>query len=103
MPGVDDDAEISKQFGSHATAKAIWHQFNGTIKPNAQKLKAASERGDDPKDVILVSGVGHNGNNKEGNGQTVPYCTSCTSTFSFCLQSLEFCASKGLELMMTQK
>ena len=101
VPGIDDDAEISKQFGSHATAKAIWHQFNGTIKPNAQKLKAASERGDDPKDVILVDGVGNHG--RPGRGQTVRYCTSCTSTFSFCLQSLEFRASKVLELMMTQK
>jgi hypothetical protein len=101
VPGIDDDAEISKQFGSHATAKAIWHQFNGTIKPNAQKLKAASERGGDPKDVILVDGVGNHG--RPGRGQTVRYCTSCTSTFSFCLQSLEFRASKVLELMMTQK
>jgi hypothetical protein len=89
---IDDDAEISKQFGSHATAKAIWHQFNNTIKPNAEKLKAASGRGDDPKDVILVDGVVH-GN--AGKGLTVRF-TSCTSTFSFCLQSLEFRASKGL-------
>jgi hypothetical protein len=102
VPGVDDDAEISKQFGSHCTTKAIQHQFDRNIKPNAKNLKAASERGDDPKDVILVVGVGDHGN-KEGKGQTVPYCTPCTSTFSFVDSPWNIAHQRSLELIMTQK
>lgn len=66
---IDDDAEISKKFGTHATAIAIRRHFERNINPNAKALNAASERGDDPKDVNLVGGVGNHGN--PGKGQTV--------------------------------
>jgi len=35
------------------------------------------DRGDDPKTVVLLSGVGNNG--RQGFGQTVQYCSSCTN------------------------
>jgi hypothetical protein len=81
-PRIDNDAEITKLYGSDCTIEGLKSHIRRDVKPNASSLKAALDRGDDPKTVTLFDGVR---DGKPGKGQTVRYCTSCTITFSFWL------------------
>jgi hypothetical protein len=81
-PGIDDDAEITKLYGSRCTLRGLKAHLERDINPNAKNLRAALNRGDDPDTVTLFDGVR---DGKPGKGQTVRYCTSCTITFSFWL------------------
>jgi hypothetical protein len=81
-PGIDDDAEITKLYGSRCTVVGLKAHLKRDINPNAKNLRAALHRGDDPDTVTLFDGVR---DGKPGKGQTLRYCTPSTITFSFWL------------------
>lgn len=59
--------DIAKYYGSHSTKDGLYFYFYRNITPNVKTLKGAFDRGDDPKDCIMMSDVvGKN----PGKGQT---------------------------------
>jgi len=75
---IDETLEIVKRFGSETTVSGLQSHIRRDITPNVKSLNEAFNRGDDPKNVVLMENVR---DGKTGKGQMRYHCQSTLHVF----------------------
>jgi len=76
-------AEIAKCYGTNCTKSGLDNHFKRDIRPNANAIRDALARGDDPKDLTMMENVR---DGKIGKGRRIHRVVSSTH-YTFSLRS----------------
>lgn len=88
--------EIAKCYGTNCTKFALDKHFKRNIRPNVEAIRNALDRGDDPKDLIMMQSVR---DGKIGTGQMFCHIASAQITRFPYVECIAFFSS-GVDILM---